>query len=191
MPMGGSLRMWREFFGSGCRVVGIDIIPECKEFEDTGNNIYVEIGCQTDPKIWAKVIATHGEPTVIIDDGSHRDEHVGKTFKILYPELTSQGFYAIEDMAGSMINGPEYHAWDSDNRFLNISARKHVMQLNQAYASRTLSPERGSTDNNYPATALGFTTAGIFFYPNLVIYKRGCNVPFDQLPGPPHYSLNV
>src|SRR5262252_3157289 len=31
---GESLQMWREYFGPGTRVVGIDIDPRCKGFED-------------------------------------------------------------------------------------------------------------------------------------------------------------
>jgi hypothetical protein len=190
MPMGGSLRMWREYFGAGCRVVGIDIIDDCKEFQDPENNIFVEIGDQADQAMWSRVLTTHGSPTIVIDDGSHRDEDVIRTFEILYPELSSSGFYAIEDMAGSHVNGPEFHSWESDERFINISSRRHVMQLNQAYTSRSLLRREGK-DLDFPATSFGFTTAGIFFYPNLVIYKRGHNVPFDQIPGPPHYTISV
>lgn len=31
---GGSLQMWKNYFGEGTRVIGIDITPETKEFEE-------------------------------------------------------------------------------------------------------------------------------------------------------------
>ncbi len=35
---------------------------------------------------------------IIIDDGSHMNEHMIKSFKILFPLLNQGGYYAIEDM---------------------------------------------------------------------------------------------
>ena len=31
---GGSLRMWRHYFGPNCRIFGIDVDPNCKAFEN-------------------------------------------------------------------------------------------------------------------------------------------------------------
>ena len=31
---GGSLQMWKEYFGPKAKIYGIDINPECKQFED-------------------------------------------------------------------------------------------------------------------------------------------------------------
>lgn len=31
---GGALQMWKNYFGEGTRVIGIDITPETKEFEE-------------------------------------------------------------------------------------------------------------------------------------------------------------
>jgi hypothetical protein len=33
-------------------------------------------------------------------------------------------------------------------------------------------------------------TKSISVYPNLVVYEKGLNVPFDQMVGPPHYQIN-
>ena len=43
---GGSLQMWREYFGRGARIVGIDIDPRCRQFEE--EQISVMIGDQAD-----------------------------------------------------------------------------------------------------------------------------------------------
>src|SRR5260370_37683430 len=43
---GGSLEMWRRYFGPQCRVYGVDIVESCKSYESEG--IEVLIGDQSD-----------------------------------------------------------------------------------------------------------------------------------------------
>ena len=38
---GGSLKVWRDFFGPKSRIIGIDINPDCKKFEEDGIEIYI------------------------------------------------------------------------------------------------------------------------------------------------------
>ena len=33
---GGSLKIWKEYFGPDAKIIGIDINPECKKFEEDG-----------------------------------------------------------------------------------------------------------------------------------------------------------
>ena len=50
---GGSLQMWKEYFGDKAKIYGIDINPKCKEFEE--ENIEIFIGSQSDKKFLQKV----------------------------------------------------------------------------------------------------------------------------------------
>src|SRR5262245_66637051 len=50
---GGSLQMWHDYFGSGTRVVGIDVDPRCRQFEDPSTTIL--IGDQADRAFLAQV----------------------------------------------------------------------------------------------------------------------------------------
>jgi len=43
---GGSLQMWRRYFGPYARIVGIDIDPNCQQHEEDG--IFIRIGDQSD-----------------------------------------------------------------------------------------------------------------------------------------------
>ncbi len=43
---GGSLQMWKNYFGTKARIYGIDINPECKKFEE--DQIQILIGDQAD-----------------------------------------------------------------------------------------------------------------------------------------------
>lgn len=43
----------------------------------------------------------HGPFDVVIDDGSHRCAHVIASFEALFPHVTPDGIYAIEDLQTS------------------------------------------------------------------------------------------
>ena len=45
---GGSLFMWRDFFGEKARIIGVEINESAKVWEDYGFEIF--IGSQSDPK---------------------------------------------------------------------------------------------------------------------------------------------
>ena len=38
---GGSMQMWKEYFGPGARIYGIDIDPSCKEHEEDQVEIFI------------------------------------------------------------------------------------------------------------------------------------------------------
>jgi len=91
---GSSLRMWADYFFSST-IIGIDINPECKIHEDAG--ISVEIGSQVDEQFLNRVVDKYKDFDLIIDDGSHRQSHIIRSFEILFPYLKSKGIYVIED----------------------------------------------------------------------------------------------
>ena len=43
---GGSLEMWKSYFGGELTIVGLDIDPACKQFENVDAKIHVQIGDQ-------------------------------------------------------------------------------------------------------------------------------------------------
>lgn len=90
---GGGLRMWAEFFKKS-KITGIDIYD--KGFLD-GGNIQTFVLSQTDEDGLSTLISHIGSPNIIIDDGSHINSHVIKSFKILFPLLKEGGFYFVED----------------------------------------------------------------------------------------------
>src|SRR5579863_676312 len=63
---GGSLAMWRRWFGPMARIVGVDIDRKCRAHEAEG--ISVRIGDQSDPAFLQAVIDEFGVPDVVIDD---------------------------------------------------------------------------------------------------------------------------
>ena len=90
---GASLRMWKAYFPRG-DIFGIDLHDKRPHDEP---RIRTFQGDQTDEGFLRRVIAEIGRPQIIIDDGSHINAHVIKTFEVLFPLLSDDGIYAVED----------------------------------------------------------------------------------------------
>jgi 23S rRNA U2552 (ribose-2'-O)-methylase RlmE/FtsJ len=95
---GGSLRMWREYFGAGARIVGVDL-EACKAYENKDTTIVV--GDQADPEVLRQVAAISPDGIdVVIDDGGHRPHQQIATLEGLLPHLRQGGVYIVEDVHG-------------------------------------------------------------------------------------------
>ncbi len=93
---GGSLQMWKKYFGPGVKIVGIDIKEKCKKYEE--EQISVRIGDQSDHKFLAQLVDEFGPPDLVLDDGSHQMHHITGTFEFLYPLVSKNGVYMVEDL---------------------------------------------------------------------------------------------
>ena len=93
---GGSLDMWRKLLGPDAMIFGIDIDPNCAQFD--GKSAQVRIGSQADPDFLRRVVKEMGGVDIILDDGSHVASHQRASFEALFPLLSDGGLYIIEDM---------------------------------------------------------------------------------------------
>ncbi|MBV8431625.1 MAG: hypothetical protein JO244_10710, partial [Solirubrobacterales bacterium] len=78
---GSSLRMWRTYFPNSW-IYGIDIFDKHSHDE---RRIKTFQGSQVDEEFLNGVIESIGRPDIIIDDGSHRNDHVIRTFELRFP----------------------------------------------------------------------------------------------------------
>lgn len=92
---GGSLQMWKNYFGNESVIVGIDIDESCKQYEE--NNIHVCIGSQDNVDFLKEVCEKYGPFDIILDDGSHQVKHQIDSFETLFPLLNYGGIYLCED----------------------------------------------------------------------------------------------
>jgi hypothetical protein len=106
---GQSLKVWKTYF-TRAHIVGIDIAWQCARFAE--DRISIEIGSQDDPAFLAQVCARH-PPTIVIDDGSHRADHIPYTFERVFPALLPGGLYVIEDLS--------FHFGDDARRWKGLS----------------------------------------------------------------------
>lgn len=92
---GGSIELWKKYFGGKLNFYGIDINPRCKEFESQGVKIF--IGSQSDKVFLSETVASMPDLDVVIDDGGHTMKQQKNSFSILYPKLNHTGIYICED----------------------------------------------------------------------------------------------
>lgn len=83
---GGSLQLWRKYFGTNASIWGIDVDPRCLTVDDP--DLEVRIGSQDDPNSLASVVAEMGGVDIVVDDGSHIARHQRKSFQTLFPLLS-------------------------------------------------------------------------------------------------------
>lgn len=93
---GGSLAMWKEYFGPGCHIVGVDINPKCKAHEADGIEVF--IGSQDDPDVINEIFSKYPKVDIVLDDGSHIMQHMIASFELIYDRIQPNGVYAVEDM---------------------------------------------------------------------------------------------
>jgi hypothetical protein len=96
---GGSLAMWRSYFGADCQVFGVDIEPACRAYAT--ENTIIEIGDQADRDFWRRFFAEHGPIDIIIDDGGHKPRQQRITLEEVLPHINPGGIYFCEDIHGA------------------------------------------------------------------------------------------
>jgi hypothetical protein len=155
---GGSLQMWQRFFGPLAKIVGIDIQERSKSYEVPGT--FVRIGDQADERFLQSLIDEFGVPDVVLDDGSHRMEHISKTFNFLYPKLPKNGVYMVEDLHTAYWD--EYGGGVSKpDTFINIS-KNFIDRLNADHTRGQVVPD-----------FITRQTFGISFYDSVVVFEKG------------------
>jgi hypothetical protein len=97
---GNSLKTWKDYFYRS-QILGIDINPDCKQYEE--ERINVEIGSQADHVFLNEIMRTYGKFDMILDDGSHMNEHVIYSFEHLWESIKPGGVYVVEDVCTSYL----------------------------------------------------------------------------------------
>ena len=168
---GGSLAMWQRHFGPRARIVGLDINPDAKAFED--DQIAVRIGNQADRTFLAAVLEEFGPPDAVVDDGSHIMEHLLATFDFLYPRLTPAGIYVVEDLHTAYM--PGYGGGLRRSGTFIERCKDLIDELNADYAGPGLLP-----------TEFTHSTISMHIYDSVVVFERGHQLKrsmFSPAPG--------
>jgi hypothetical protein len=92
---GGSLFMWRDFFGPGARIIGIDLNPDAKKWEK--DNFEIFVGSQSDENFWDQLFLSVGDVDVVLDDGGHTNEQQIITAEKCFPHIKDGGMLIVED----------------------------------------------------------------------------------------------
>ena len=154
---GGSLQLWKRYFGPHARIVGIDINPACAAHVE--DQIDVRIGSQDDPVFLQKVVDEFGPFDIVIDDGSHVCEHLVASFNALYSHVKDDGIYVAEDLHSNYW-GEYGGGLRKPGTFIEV-AKQLIDELNAYHC-------RGALD----VTRFTNTTASISFYDSMVFFEK-------------------
>lgn len=175
---GGSLKMWRRYFRRGT-VFGLDWFD--KSALD-GPRLQILRGDQNDPAQLDALAREHGPFDIIIDDGSHVNEHVRTSFTALFPHLRPGGFYVIEDLWTSYLPG-----YGGDDRDLN--APHTMIGLLKSLIDDLHHEERDRAEGTSPTQTEAFLT-GMHVYHNIAFLEKGVNAEGGiprWMPRAPHW----
>lgn len=100
---GGSLFMWREFFGPQARIIGIDFNPAAKKWEENGFEMF--IGSQSSPEFWEYFFDQVGTVDILLDDGGHTYIQQIMTTEMGLENINNGGMLIVEDTHTSYMDG--------------------------------------------------------------------------------------
>lgn len=155
---GGSLKMWREYFGEKARIFAIDVNPDCKQFED--ENIEIFIGSQSDRDFLEDVKARIPKLDILIDDGGHVMDQQILSFEVLYGHIKSGGLYLCEDLHTSYWAN---YGGGYKNRKSFIEYSKNLVDSLNAWYSR---------ENFFQVDSVTRSTYGLHFYPGVLVVEK-------------------
>jgi hypothetical protein len=113
---GGSLFMWRNWFGPRARIIGIDLNPESAKWREHGFEIF--IGDQGDPVFWADTYSKIGSFDAFLDDGGHQSFQQIITAREAIRFARKDCVIAVEDTCTSFMKEFSRH---HNRSFLNFS----------------------------------------------------------------------
>lgn len=155
---GGSLQMWKNYFGDKVKVYGIDINPKCKEFEE--ENIEIFIGSQSDRKFLKEVKSKIPKIDILLDDGGHTMSQQIITFEELFGHIKDNGVYLCEDLHTSywLEYGGGYK-----RRGTFIEYSKNFIDYLNAYHSEQF---------NFKVNGITKTVKSIHYYDSVIVIEK-------------------
>jgi hypothetical protein len=158
---GGSLQLWKRYLGPFAQIVGIDIDASCKALEE--DQISIRTGDQSDPFFLQQVIDEFNQPDIVLDDGSHQMSHVAASFEFLYPRLSKNGIYMVEDLHTAYWE--EYEGGFGRTDTFIERCKHFIDDLNAEHS-------RGAI----PVSEFTKSTLSMHFYDSAVVFERGRHV---------------
>lgn len=160
---GASMRMWRRYFPNA-KIVGLDIVDASPL---RAERISIYRGDQADEEVLRRIVTEVGRPDIVIDDGSHMNRHVIKSFEVLFPLLADDGIYVVEDTQTAY--WPEFGGSSDD---LQHAPTSMVLFKNLVDG---LNHEEFIQPGYVPSYDDQHIIAVHFFYHNLVFIQKGRN----------------
>jgi 23S rRNA U2552 (ribose-2'-O)-methylase RlmE/FtsJ len=103
---GASLRMWRDYFSiNNTQIIGCDILEDVLFTDERITTFQVDQNnVESLNSLITKVKKIKEYADIIIDDGSHQEQHMITSYNELWKLLKPKGIYIIEDINSSFID---------------------------------------------------------------------------------------
>jgi hypothetical protein len=168
---GGSLSLWRKYFGASAQITGIDIDPECRQYAAPGTEVF--IGDQADQTFLLDVVAKRGPFDIVIDDGGHNVRQQIVSYETLFPHVKEAGVYLVEDLHTNL--WAQFLDDPSGISFLDIASRMaekltwwhHNPETFQRYG-QPLDMRVGQVD----VPEIARSVFSIAFYDSIVVFEK-------------------
>lgn len=155
---GGSLELWRKYFGQEARIVGVDIADRLSLAKDL--DVDIISGDQGDKRFWDWFKLTYPPVDIFIDDGSHNSQDQITTFESMFPHVAQNGLYCCEDLHTSY--HPQFGGgYLNEHSFIEFLKGK----IDSLHASASVNEEL------HP-DAFTETAYGIHVFPTLAIVEK-------------------
>ena len=179
---GGSLQMWKHYFGPQARIVGVDIDPECAAFAE--EQVEIIIGSQEDRTFLRSLTERIPIIDILIDDGGHTMAQQITTFEELFPRVASDGVYLCEDLHTSY--WPTYGGgYRSPGSFIEYS-KNFIDYINAWHAEEPEALRHHSNERRPPAQKLSVsdftrTAHSLHYYDSILVIEKRQRVPPSDL----------
>jgi 23S rRNA U2552 (ribose-2'-O)-methylase RlmE/FtsJ len=156
---GGSLQIWRKYFGPDVKIIGVDINPECKTFEEVNTSVF--IGSQEDEEFLKQLKTKIPKVDILIEDGGHTMKQQITTFKMLFDHVKDGGLYICEDTHTSYWKS--YHGgYKKKTSFIEF-AKNFIDDIHGWHFKTNSKPHINENTK---------TIRGIHFYDSMVIVEK-------------------
>ena len=180
VSQGGSLQMWKNYFGNKAKIYGVDIDPQCKQLEE--ENIEIFIGSQADRNFLRTIKNSIPAIDILIDDGGHTMQQQIVTYEELFDKVKPDGVYLCEDLHTSY--WLEYGGGHK-RRGTFIEYSKNFIDAINAFHSE---------QNSLPVTEFTRSVLSLHYYDSILVVEKGQrkkpenlssgNISFKALPTP-------
>ncbi len=171
LSQGGSIDMWKEYFGPKLTIYGVDINPNNKSFEEP--NVKIFIGSQSDKSFLNDLKTKVPKLDILIDDGGHTMEQQINTFEVMFDQVKPGGIYLCEDVQTSYLK-LFYGKYKGKNTFIEYS--KNFIDQQHAWFSED--------NSKLKVDSLTRNIKAIHYYTNMVfIEKENMIEPFEVKKG--------
>jgi len=175
---GGSLQMWRDYFGPQCRVVGVDINPRLIELGEPGIEIF--IGDQANRQFLRELATKVGPIDILLDDGGHQMNQQIATIEELYSHVKPDGVILVEDTHTSYWRS---HGGGLRSTYTFMEFAKRLVDELNAWHSRDT--------HSFPVGPFTQTTQSMHFYDSVVVIEKGPHPqPHERQSGVPSFDPN-